>query len=69
MENGGREAGPNVYIYHDAKGKPQAKQGVVRLGGDGRSGSLLGAGCFKRDGKVVLVCLREKELVVVHDFL
>jgi len=69
MENGGRDAGPNMYIYHDAQGKSQSKQGIVKLGGDGRSGSLLGVAGFKRDGKIVLVCVREKELVIVHDFL
>ncbi|KIM29996.1 hypothetical protein M408DRAFT_15659 [Serendipita vermifera MAFF 305830] len=69
LESGGRVAGPNMYIYHDAKGKSQAKQGVLRLGGDGQSGSLLGVGGFEQDGKVVLVCLRERELVLVHDFL
>lgn len=69
LESGGREAGPNMYIYHDAKGKSQARQGVIRVGGDGGSGSLLGVGSFERGGNIVIVCLREKELVVIHGFL
>jgi hypothetical protein len=70
LESGGRDAGPNMYVYYDAKGKKQAKQGVVRVGGDGRMGALIGvAGLRVGRGKVVLACLREKELVLVSDLV
>ncbi|KAG8804507.1 hypothetical protein FRC16_007916 [Serendipita sp. 398] len=69
LENGGTDFGPNMYSYHDAQGATRAKQGVSRLGSDGRAGSLLGVcGIQGRQG-LVLVCLRERELVLVEPFV
>ncbi|KAG8814430.1 hypothetical protein FRC17_001130 [Serendipita sp. 399] len=68
LENGGAEVGPNTYIYHDANGATRARQGVIRLGSDGRSGSLLGVCGIQSDETLILVCLRERELVLVRPF-
>lgn len=59
-----------MYVYHDAQGKRQAKQGVVKVGGDGRVGALIGvAGVRLEGGTVLLVCLRERELVLIRDWM
>jgi hypothetical protein len=66
FESGGREARPNVYVYHDAKGKNTAKQSLVRVGSGGLGGGLLGVGGLKVNGQIVLVCLREHELAIIR---
>ena len=69
LESGGKDTNPNMYIYYAAKGEPKAKQSVVRLGRDGSAGSLVGAAMVETQKGPVLVGLRERELVLVHDFL
>ena len=66
FESGGREARPNLYVYHDAKGKSTAKQSLVRVGSGGLGGGLLGVGGLKANGKIVLVCLLEHELAIIR---
>ena len=66
FESGGREARPNLYVYHDAKGKNTAKQSLVRVGSGGLGGGLLGVGGLKANGQIVLVCLREHELAIIR---
>jgi len=66
FESGGREGRPNLYVYHDAKGKNTAKQSLVRVGSGGLGGGLLGVGGLKVKGQIVLVCLRERELAVIR---
>jgi hypothetical protein len=65
LESGGREARPNLYAFHDAKGKNTAKQSLVRVGSGGL-GALLGVGGLKVNGQIVLVCLRERELAIIR---
>jgi hypothetical protein len=69
LENGGHDTGPNMYIYHDAEGKARAKQGVVKLGSDGRFGALIGVAGFENKGKISILCLRERELVIIKELL
>ena len=66
FESGGREARPNLYVYHDAKGKSTAKQSLVRIGSGGLGGGLLGVGGLKVNKQIVLVCLRERELAIIR---
>ena len=66
LESGGRETRPNLYVYHDAKGKSTARQSLVRVGSGGLGGGLLGVGALKVEGQIVLVCLREQELAIVQ---
>jgi len=66
LESGGREARPNLHVYHDAKGNNTEKQIVVRVGSGGLSGGLLGVGGLKINWQIVLVCLRERELAVIQ---
>ena len=61
--------GGNVYIYQPTArpGDKWAKQAVLKVG-DGSGGPLLGVGATKtQDGTPVMLCLCEKELVVIHD--
>ncbi|KAI0304432.1 hypothetical protein B0F90DRAFT_1625923 [Multifurca ochricompacta] len=69
LEGGGAEYGGNLYMYREAKPKSNlAKQAILKLTGD-RSGSLLGVGAI-RDGKqTAILCLCEKELVVLRNVL
>jgi len=69
LESGGREARPNLFVYHDAKGNNTAKQSVVRVGSGGLSGGLLGVGGLKINGQIVLICLREQELAIIRGVL
>jgi hypothetical protein len=67
FENGTRDRGGNVYIYRSIVRQEDrwAKQIVLKVG-DGDGGSLLGVGTMKTNkGGHVLLCLCEKELVVI----
>ena len=67
FESGAQDLGGNVYIYRGAGPKENwAKQVILKIGG-GAAGSLLGVGLMKVQGKVVVLCLCEGELVVLHD--
>ncbi|KAI5122789.1 hypothetical protein M0805_000133 [Coniferiporia weirii] len=68
FESGTGFGGGNVYIYRGAKDKAVwAKQAILKVSG-GSMGALLGVGAVKRaDGGLVLLCLCEKEMVVVRD--
>jgi len=66
FESGGKEATPNLYVYHDAKRKNTAKQSLVRVGSGGLGGGLLGVGGLRVKGQIVLVCLRERELAIIQ---
>ncbi|KAI0354943.1 hypothetical protein OH77DRAFT_1590313 [Trametes cingulata] len=69
FESGTQDLGGNVYIYRGAGSKEiWAKQTVLKVGG-GSAGALLGVGLMKAQGKVVVLCLCEGELVVLHDVL
>ena len=65
FESGVRDRGGNVYIYRSASVKENwAKQAILKVD-DGRGGSLLGVGALVRaDGRSVVVCLTEGELVI-----
>lgn len=71
FEGGSRvpNGGENAYIYR-APATPAARsaeQAILRIGG-GSAGALLGACAIPRtDGKVAVVCLCEKKLVVLPD--
>lgn len=70
FENGTHDRGGNVYIYRIAPTSEKwAKQVVLKVG-DGSAGSLLGVGALEMSaGKYVLLCLCERELVVIHDII
>jgi CS domain len=70
FESGSRDRGGNVYIYRGARaGDKWAKQAVVRAGG-ARAGSLLGVGAVKTaQGKLIILCLTERQLVLIHDVI
>ncbi|KAI0661902.1 hypothetical protein C8Q70DRAFT_1043158 [Cubamyces menziesii] len=69
FESGTQDLGGNVYIYRGASAKENwAKQTVLKVGG-GTAGALLGVGLMKIQGKVVVLCLCEGELIVLHDVL
>ncbi|KAI8978686.1 hypothetical protein BD414DRAFT_465693 [Trametes punicea] len=69
FESGTQDLGGNVYIYRGASSKENwVKQTVLKVGG-GSAGALLGVGLMKVQGKVVILCLCEGELVVLHDVL
>ncbi|KAI0712185.1 hypothetical protein C8Q76DRAFT_797062 [Earliella scabrosa] len=69
FESGARDLGGNVYVYRGAGPKENtARQSILKIGG-GPAGSLLGVGLMKVQGKVVILCLCEGELVVLHDVL
>ncbi|KAI9465504.1 hypothetical protein BJY52DRAFT_1424569 [Lactarius psammicola] len=69
FEGGGGEYGGNLYLYRDAEPKNNsAKQAILRLT-ENTSGSLLGVGAVHIEGQTVILCLCEKELVVLQNVL
>lgn len=69
FESGGPEYGGNLYIYRDAKPKSNlAKQAILKLAGH-TSGSLLGVGAIRNGEEVVILCLCERELLVLRNVL
>jgi len=69
FEGGGPEYGGNLYIYRDAKPKSNlAKQAILKLTGH-ISGSLLGVGAIRNGEEVVILCLCERELLVLRNVL
>ncbi|KAI0947310.1 hypothetical protein AcW1_007565 [Taiwanofungus camphoratus] len=69
FESGSRELGGNVYIYRGGSSREKwAKQAVLKIGG--YAGPLLGVGMIKTKGnKLIVLCLCEEELIVLHDVL
>ncbi|KZT34363.1 CS-domain-containing protein [Sistotremastrum suecicum HHB10207 ss-3] len=71
FESGSSVGGNNVYIYR-ATDKPKeawAKQAILPVT-DGNSGSLLGIGAFpSNNGKTVVLCLCEREIIILVDVL
>lgn len=69
FEGGGPEYGGNLYIYRDAKPKSNlAKQAILKLAGH-TSGSLLGVGAIRNGEEIVILCLCERELLVLRNVL
>lgn len=69
FEGGGGEYGGNLYLYRDTEPKNNsAKQAILRLTGN-TSGSLLGVGAVHVEGQTAVLCLCEKELVVLRNVL
>ncbi|KAH9179224.1 hypothetical protein EDB89DRAFT_2160183 [Lactarius sanguifluus] len=69
FEGGGGVYGGNLYLYRDAESKSNsAKQAILRLT-ENVSGSLLGVGAVHVEGQTVILCLCEKELVVLRNAL
>jgi CS domain len=69
FEGGSAEYGGNLYIYRDAKPKSNvAKQAILKLTGN-TSGSLLGVGAIHRGEQTIVLCLCEKELLVLQNVL
>ncbi|KAH8114520.1 hypothetical protein DFH11DRAFT_1689007 [Phellopilus nigrolimitatus] len=70
FESGSGIGGGNVYIYRGTTNKEiWAKQAILKVSG-GSSGALLGVGTVKKpDGGFVLLCLCERELVIVKDIV
>jgi hypothetical protein len=69
FEGGGPEYGGNLYIYRDAKPKSNlAKQAILKVAGH-RSGSLLGVGAIRNGEEIVILCLCERELLVLRNVL
>ena len=69
FEGGGGQYGGNLYVYRDASPKSNsAKQAILRLT-KSASGSLLGVGATQVEGQTVILCLCEKELVVLRNVL
>jgi len=69
FEGGGPEYGGNLYVYRDAKPKSNlAKQAILKLTGY-TSGSLLGVGAIRNGEEVVILCLCERELLVLRNVL
>ncbi|KAJ7459842.1 hypothetical protein FB451DRAFT_562194 [Mycena latifolia] len=65
FDNGVRDRAGNVYIYHAAPPSEKwAKQAVLRVGQDG---SLLGVGALKTERENVILCLTEKELILISN--
>lgn len=63
-----RDRGANLYIYRPSGGNVKwAKQSVIQID-DGGGGAVLGVGCINVDGgkEVLIVCLTEKELVLIR---
>jgi hypothetical protein len=66
---GGGDYGGNLYIYRDAKPKSNlAKQAILKLTGN-TSGSLLGVGAIRNGEESIILCLCEKELLVLRNVL
>jgi hypothetical protein len=69
FESGGIEYGGNLYIYRGAKPKSNlAKQAIIKLTGS-TSGSLLGVGAIRKDEESIILCLCEKELLILRNML
>ena len=69
FEGGGGAYGGNLYLYRDAKQKSNsAKQAILRLT-ENTSGSLLGVGAAYVEGQTAILCLCEKELIVLLNVL
>ena len=69
FEGGGGEYGGNLYLYRDAEPKNNsAKQAILRLT-ENTSGSLLGVGAVRVKWQTTIICLCEKELVVLRNVL
>lgn len=70
FESGTGFGGGNVFIYRGTGSKDVwAKQSILKVSG-GAAGALLGVGAANTaDGKRALLCLCERELVVVNDIL
>jgi hypothetical protein len=65
----GGSVGGNMYVYRGGKkGEKWAKQAVLRVGG-GNAGTLLGVAALARDSETLIVCLCERELVVLRGVL
>jgi len=70
FENGTRDRGGNVYIYRGARTSDKWAEQTVFKVGQGSSGSLVGVGALKISArKYVILCLCERELVVIHDIV
>lgn len=68
FESGARGRGANVYVYRGAGKEKWGKQAIVKVA-EGTSGAVLGVGAVSVQGKKVLLCLCERELVVLRDLL
>jgi hypothetical protein len=69
FESGGVEYGGNLYIYRGAKPKSNlAKQAILKLTGS-TSGSLIGVGAIRKDEESIVLCLCEKELLILRNML
>jgi hypothetical protein len=69
FEGGGAEYGGNLYIYRDAKPKSNlAKQAILKLTGN-MSGSLFGVGAIRNGEETIILCLCEKELLILRNVL
>jgi len=69
FESGGIEYGGSLYIYRGAKPKSNlAKQAIIKLTGS-TSGSLLGVGAIRKDEESIILCLCEKELLILRNML
>ncbi|KAF7365235.1 CS domain-containing protein [Mycena venus] len=65
FDNGVRDRAGNVYIYRAAPPTEKwAKQAVLSVG---HGGSLLGVGAVKTEREPVLLCLTEKELILISN--
>ncbi|KAF8208926.1 hypothetical protein K438DRAFT_295654 [Mycena galopus ATCC 62051] len=65
FDNGIRDRTGNVYVYRAAPPTENwAKQAVLSLG---HGGSLLGVGAVKKDKQTILLCLTERELVLISN--
>ena len=69
FESGGIEYGGNLYIYRGAKPKSNlAKQAIIKLTGS-TTGSLLGVVAIRKDEESIILCLCEKELLILRNML
>jgi len=69
FESGGIDYGGNLYVYRGAKPKSNlAKQAILKLTGS-TSGSLLGVGAIRNGEESIILCLCEKELLILRNML
>ena len=69
FESGSGFGSGNVYMYHKpSESEKNAKQSVLKVSG-GASGSLLGVGAVQMGSGSALLCLCEKELVIMKGIL
>ncbi|KAJ7600525.1 hypothetical protein C8J56DRAFT_910528 [Mycena floridula] len=67
FESGVRDRGGNVYIYRASPVKEKwAKQAILKVG-DGSGGSLLGVGLINDGKDNAILCLLERELVLIKN--